>query len=58
MWGYPITVIITILLFIGLMINTLIEDPVTALIGLVVPAIGCVFYFYFDKQKKKVTANK
>ncbi|SHJ18307.1 APC family permease [Lutispora thermophila] len=58
MWGYPVTVIITILLFIGLMINTLIEDPVTALIGLVVPAIGCLFYLYFDKQLKKETAKR
>jgi len=31
-WGYPITVILTILIFVGLMINTFIEDPVTALI--------------------------
>jgi APA family basic amino acid/polyamine antiporter len=36
MWGYPVTVIITILIFAGLMINTFIEDPVTALIGFIV----------------------
>jgi len=53
MWGYPITVIITILIFAGLMVNTFIEDPVTALIGFVVPAIGCVVYMYFDKKLKK-----
>lgn len=53
MWGYPITVIITILIFVGLMINTFIEDPVTALIGFIVPAIGCVVYLYFDKKLKK-----
>lgn len=52
MWGYPITVIITILIFVGLMINTFIEDPVTALIGFIVPAIGCVVYLYFDKKLK------
>lgn len=52
-WGYPITVIITILIFLGLMINTFIEDPITALIGFIVPIIGCLFYIYFDKGLKK-----
>lgn len=56
-WGYPTTVIITVLIFIGLMLNTLIEDPITALIGLVVPAIGCFVYLYFDKKLKKETAE-
>lgn len=51
-FAYPVTVIITILIFAGLMINTFIEDPVTALIGLVVPAIGCIAYLIFDKQLK------
>lgn len=36
----------------GLMVNTLIEDPITALVGLVVPAIGAVVYFIFDKKLK------
>lgn len=53
MWGYPVTVIITALLFAGLMINTFIEDPVTAIIGFIVPAIGSLLYLYFDKQLKK-----
>ncbi|WP_019227463.1 APC family permease [Sedimentibacter sp. B4] len=52
-WGYPVTVFITILIFAGLMINTFIEDPVTALIGFIVPAIGCVVYYYFDRKLKK-----
>lgn len=52
-WGYPVTVIITVLIFVGLMVNTLIEDPVTALIGLIVPAIGSFVYLYFDKKLKK-----
>lgn len=57
-WGYPVTVVITILLFAGLMINTLIEDPVTALIGLVVPALGALVYFLFDIKLKKEQNNK
>ena len=52
-WGYPVTVIITILIFIGLMINTFIQDPVTAIIGLIVPVIGCFVYVYFDRKLKK-----
>lgn len=51
--GYPVTVILTTLIFIGLMVNTLIEDPVTSIIGLAVPAIGILFYLYFDRLKKK-----
>ena len=51
--GYPGTVIITILIFAGLMINTFIEDPVTALLGFIVPAIGCIVYYLFDKNLKK-----
>jgi APA family basic amino acid/polyamine antiporter len=51
-WGYPVTVIICIALFIGLMINNLMEDPITALIGLIVPAIGAVVYFIFDRKLK------
>jgi APA family basic amino acid/polyamine antiporter len=51
-WGYPVTVIICIALFTGLMINSLMEDPITALVGLVVPAIGAVVYFIFDRKLK------
>lgn len=57
-WGYPVTVIVSTLLFFALMINTLIEDPVTALIGLVVPAVGCLVYWYFDRQIKKDALGK
>lgn len=50
---YPFTVILTTLIFIGLLINTLIEDPVTSMIGLIVPAIGVLFYLYFDRKNKE-----
>ncbi len=50
---YPFTVLLTVLIFIGLLINTLIEDPVTSLIGLAVPLIGFFFYKYFDKINKQ-----
>lgn len=51
-WGYPVTIIISTLLFFGLMLNTLMEDTFTALIGLVVPATGAVVYFIFDRKLK------
>lgn len=51
-WGYPVTVIICILLFFALMLNTLFEDPATALIGLTVPVLGAIVYFIFDKKIK------
>lgn len=46
-WGYPVTVVVTLVIFVGLLINTLMEDPVTSLIGLVVPALGFVCYHFF-----------
>ena len=52
-WGYPVTVILAVILFAALMINTLVEDPVTAAIGLVVPALGVLTWFLFDKKLKK-----
>ena len=57
-WGYPVTVIIAVILFAALMINTLVEDPVTACIGLVVPALGVLTWFLFDKRLKKETQNQ
>ena len=57
-WGYPVTVVISVVLFAGLMINTFIEDPVTSIIGLVVPALGAVVYFIFDAKIKKERAQQ
>ena len=57
-WGYPYTVIITAIIYVGLMLNSLFEDPLTAVIGLVVPVIGAFVYFYFDKQIKKHSDTK
>ena len=57
-WGYPVTVVISVLLFAALMINTLIEDPVTSIIGLVVPVIGAAVYFIFDIKLKKEQGEK
>ncbi|MGN0734225.1 MAG: APC family permease [Anaerovoracaceae bacterium] len=51
-WGYPVTVIIAVVLFGALMINTLVEDPKTALLGLAVPIIGVIVWWLFDRKLK------
>ena len=52
-WGYPVTVVLAIVLFFALMVNTLVEDPQTALIGLVVPLAGLICWKIFDIKLKK-----
>ncbi|ADK81830.1 APC family permease [Sediminispirochaeta smaragdinae] len=52
-WGGLTTVVITILVMVGLIINTLINDPTTSLVGLVVPAVGYLFYRYFKARNQK-----
>lgn len=47
--GVPM-VIITIILFIILVINEFISDPMSALYGLLVPAVGYVVYLYYKKK--------
>lgn len=52
-WGGIPTIVITIIIYFALMLNTLIEDPVTCVIGLGVPAIGVGVYYIFDRKLKK-----
>jgi len=52
--GYPFTTIVSTLIFVALMANTLIEDPQTSIIGLFVPVIGSLFYLYFDRRNKNM----
>ncbi len=52
-WGYPVLIYLAILIMIGLAINTLIEDPMTSIVGLLVPVAGLALYeLIFKKQKK------
>ena len=51
-WLYPISVIVVALVFIGLLIQGIIEDPINGSLGLLVPAAGAVVYFIFDKKIK------
>lgn len=52
-WFYPVSVIITAVIFIGLFINAAIEDPVNGALGFSVPLIGAIVYLIFDKKLKK-----
>ncbi len=52
-WCYPFTIFFVCAITIGLIINTLINDPVTALIGLLFPVIG---WFLFDIMEKRKAA--
>ena len=51
--GYPVVPILIGLVFFGLLINTLVEDPANALLGLCVPAVGAVAYALFDLRLKR-----
>lgn len=48
-WFYPVSVIITALIFVALLVQGAIEDPINGFVGLGVPALGAVVYFIFDK---------
>ncbi|MFQ9893689.1 MAG: APC family permease, partial [Emergencia sp.] len=52
-WLYPVSVILTALIFAGLLINSAVEDPVTGAMGFGVPALGAAVYYYFDRKNKK-----
>ena len=56
-WGYPVVTVITALLFLGLVINTFIEDPVSAFLSMAVQIIGVIVYFIFDRRLTRETAD-
>jgi len=56
-WGYPVLTVITALIFMGLMVNTFIEDPTTALLSLAVQVAGVLVYLIFDRIYQRERAN-
>lgn len=50
---YPITVIITALVFLALVVNTYFDDKRNALLGLCVQIIGIILFIIFDKKLKE-----
>jgi APA family basic amino acid/polyamine antiporter len=49
-WGYPFTPVLFILFSLGLVINTVIEDPQSSLIGLVLIFSGIPAYWYWNNN--------
>ena len=52
-WLYPVSIIITAIIFLALFVNSAIEDPVLGSIGFSVPALGAIVYWIFDRKLKK-----
>ena len=51
--GGPVVVVITTLIFIALMINNFIEEPLMSVLGLIiVPAVGSIIYIYYGRKEK------
>lgn len=57
-WFYPVSVIITALIFAALVVNSALEDPVVGLAGFGVPALGAAVYYIFDIKLKKDKKEK
>lgn len=53
-WGYPIVPMIATLTMVGLLINTLVSDFTTSVIGLVIPAIALVVYFIINNKQRQI----
>ena len=51
-WGGTFTIFLTLLVNFGIMLNTLINDPVTCFTGFSIPAVGVLVYLYFDYRRK------
>ena len=51
-WGGLFTIAVTILINLGIMLNTLINDPVSCITGLAIPAAGALVYLYFDYRRR------
>lgn len=52
-WGGAFTVCLTLLINFGMMLNTLVNDPVTCVTGLSVPCVAACVYFYFGFRNKR-----
>ena len=52
-WFYPVSVIITAAIFVGLIVISAIEDPVNGVVGLIVPIIGVGVYYAFEIRNRR-----
>lgn len=49
-WGYPVTVIIAVVAFAVILLNNLFDDPVTSVLGLLIPLVGAGVYLVFKRN--------
>lgn len=49
-WFYPVSVIFTVAVMIGLMVNSFIDNPVLPLLNLIVPIIGLFIHMGIEKR--------
>ena len=54
-WAYPFMVILICVIMVGLMVNTFMEDPITSLIGLLVPLVGLALHEFVIKKNQVVS---
>jgi len=51
-WGYPVIPIVFILATLGIIINTIVEQPQESLTGLAIILIGVPVYFFWQRKRK------
>jgi len=56
-WGYPVVPAIVVLFFSALFINTIMTRPREAAIGMVLMLTGIPFYWWFNRNNKKIYAQ-
>ncbi|MGE6260691.1 APC family permease [Heyndrickxia sporothermodurans] len=49
-WGYPVTVIIAVVAFAVILLNNLFDDPITSVLGLLIPLVGAGVYLIFKRN--------
>ena len=58
-WLYPVTVLLICAVMVGLIITTIVNDPMTAALSFIVPGLGLILYeLLFKKQREAVVAKQ
>lgn len=52
-WFYPVSVIITVAVMVGLIIYTIVDNPILTLTNFIVPGIGFLIHLFMEKGMKK-----
>ena len=58
-WLYPYLIWAVIAVMVGLLVSTLLEDPFTAMLNLIVPAIAlAIFKVFFEKSSEEAARRR